>query len=76
MSAINKSVVEGSPEEVLSALKAPVAGIRSITDECADTYQEKLRTARAEKGEKCKCSHQCMYQPAYVYHLCVCVLMR
>jgi hypothetical protein len=52
VSAINKSVVEGSPEEVLSALKAPVAGIRSITDECADTYQEKLRTARAEKGEK------------------------
>ena len=54
VSDINKTVVEGTPEELLVALKSPVASIRSITDECAVTYQEKLREARDNKAEKCE----------------------
>ena len=56
VSDINKTVVEGTPEELLVALKSPVASIRSITDECAVTYQEKLREARDNKAEKCEYS--------------------
>ena len=56
VSDINKTVVEGTPEELLVALKTPVAGIRSITDECAVTYQEKLKGAREDKARKCECS--------------------
>ena len=53
---INKAIVEGASEAVLEALKSPVVAIRSITDACADTYQEKLKVARAGKEEKCKCT--------------------
>jgi len=51
VSAINAAVDGGDPESTLEALKAPPASIRSITEECAQTYQEKLLQARQEKME-------------------------
>ena len=51
VSAINAAVDGGDPESTLDALKAPQASIRSITEECAQTYQEKLLQARQEKVE-------------------------
>lgn len=50
--AINAALVEGGAEEVLAALKEPMLNIRSITDECAATYQSKLVEATEEKAKK------------------------
>ena len=50
--AINAALVEGGAEEVLAALKEPMLGIRSITDECASTYQTKLLEATGEKAQR------------------------
>lgn len=50
--AINAALVEGGAEEVLAALKEPMLNIRSITDECASTYQTKLLEATEEKVQK------------------------
>jgi len=50
--AINSALLEGAPEDVLAALKEPMLAIRSITDECAATYQAKLMEARGEKAQK------------------------
>ena len=49
---INALLVEGGAEEVLAALKEPMLTIRSITDECASTYQTKLLEATEEKAQK------------------------
>ena len=49
--AINSSVEGGNPKQALLALKGYAACIRSITDECAETYVEKLAAARQEKVE-------------------------
>ena len=51
VSAINAAVDGGDPESTLETLKAPPASIRSITEECAESYQEKLLQARQEKME-------------------------
>lgn len=50
--AINASLTEGGTVEVLAALKEPMLTIRSITDECASTYQTKLLEATEEKAQK------------------------
>ena len=50
--AINAALVEGGAEEVLAVLKEPMLTIRSITDECAATYQTKLLEATEEKAQK------------------------
>ena len=47
--SINSAVASGDPSATLEALKTPTAGIRSITEECAETYVEKLAAARQEK---------------------------
>lgn len=49
ISAINSAVVASDATSSLTALKAGPAGIHSITDECADSYVEKLAAARQEK---------------------------
>lgn len=49
VSAINKAVVEAGPGEVLAVLKSPAPAVRSLTDECAESYQSKLREAVEEK---------------------------
>ena len=48
--SINESLLAGDAAATLVALKAPAVGIRSITDSCADTYQEKLSEARQKKA--------------------------
>jgi len=50
--AINSALLEGGAEDVLAALKEPLIAIRSITDECATTYQAKLVEATEEKAQK------------------------
>ena len=50
--AVNASLVEGGPENVLTALKEPMLTIHSINDECASTYQNKLLETTEEKAEK------------------------
>ena len=50
--AINSTLLEGGAEDVLAALKEPMIAIRSITDECAATYQAKLVEAMEEKAQK------------------------
>ena len=50
--AINAALVEGGADEVLAVLKEPMLTIRSITDECASTYQTKLLEATEEKAQK------------------------
>lgn len=47
--AINSAVESGNAPTTLEALKSPAAGLRSITDECADTYHLKLTESQAEK---------------------------
>ena len=44
----------GDAAATLVALKAAPVGIRSITDNCAETYQEKLSEARQKKVESGK----------------------
>lgn len=55
ISAINGAVTQGDPSTVMEALKAAPAGIRSITEECAETYVEKLAAARQEKIDTGMC---------------------
>lgn len=53
--SINESISGGDASATLTSLKASSVGIRSITDDCAATYQEKLAEAKklkAESGEK------------------------
>ena len=49
VSAINKAVVEAGPGELLVVLKSPAPALRSLTDECAESYQSKLGEAVEEK---------------------------
>ena len=49
VSTINKAVVGASSGELLVALKSPAPALRSLTDECAESYQSKLREAVEEK---------------------------
>ena len=61
--AINAALVEGGAEQVLATLKEPMLAIRSITDECAATYQTKLLEAteeKAQKGNSFMCVLMCM----------------
>ena len=48
---INESLLAGEAAATLVSLKAAPVGIRSITDDCAATYQEKLSEARQQKAE-------------------------
>ena len=52
VAAINKAAVEAGSGELLEALKASATALRSLTDDCADSYQEKLREARDEKAAR------------------------
>ncbi len=61
---INSTVETGNPKATLLALKGYAACIRSITDDCAETYVEKLTEARKEKAEFGECVCVCV---------CVCV---
>lgn len=49
ISAINGAVVGCDPVVTMATLNAPAAAIRSITDECAAAYNEKLAAARQDK---------------------------
>lgn len=46
---INDNLDTSDSATTLGSLKAPELALRSITDECADTYQEKLAAARNDK---------------------------
>ena len=64
--AINSTVETGDPKATLMALKSYAACVRSITDDCAETYVEKLAAARQEKVESGE--FPSMYIPAlYLY---------
>ena len=52
--SINECISGGEAAATLSALKAAPVGIRSIHDECAATYQEKLAEARQKKADSGK----------------------
>ena len=47
--AINTAVVSGDSLAILRSLTVSSAGVRSITDECAQTYLEKLAAAKQHK---------------------------
>lgn len=49
IAAINSAVASGNPAATMMALKTSAAGIRSLTEECADAYTEKLEAARQDK---------------------------
>ncbi len=49
INAINVGVSSGDSSSTLRALQSPSAGIRSITDECAEAYHQKLEAARQNK---------------------------
>lgn len=53
--AINKAVESDDSSATVTALKASSAGIRSITDECAQAYTEKLAAARQLKVDSGTC---------------------
>ena len=55
--SINESISGGDAAATLSSLKSAPVGIRSITDDCAATYQEKLAEAKQQKAESGKISH-------------------
>ena len=46
---INDNLATSDVATTLGSLKAPELALRSITDECADTYHEKLAAARNDK---------------------------
>lgn len=52
MSSINRALENDDPASTLEAIKEPTISIRSITDNCTESYHEKLRAARQEKVEK------------------------
>lgn len=57
------SVVEEQDggSDILTALKDPSLAMRSVTDECADTYREKLAVAKTTKQEQLgKCVTECV----------------
>ena len=54
MCSINAAVMGDDEATTLASLKAASVGIRSITDDCAATYQEKLSEAREKKAESGK----------------------
>lgn len=39
---INREVAEGDSQTTLQALQSPLAGLRGVLSECADTYQTQL----------------------------------
>ncbi|CDQ62727.1 unnamed protein product [Oncorhynchus mykiss] len=39
---INREVAEGDSQTTLHALQSPLAGLRGVLSECADTYQTQL----------------------------------
>lgn len=47
--AINASLATADSMATLQSLKNPSAGIRSITDDCAEAYLEKLVAAKQYK---------------------------
>lgn len=49
VASINSKVESGDVAAVLEALKAAVANVRSISDECAEAYCKKLAEAKAKK---------------------------
>ena len=49
--SINESISGGDATATLASLKSAPVGIRSITDNCAATYQEKLTEAKQQKAE-------------------------
>ena len=74
VSAINRAVESSDPAATLEAIKAPTVSIRSITDECTETYLERLREARQEKvdsGEgpqRVTCDCMCMCVLVHVFY--------
>ena len=52
--SINECISGDDAAATLSCLKATPVGIRSITEECAATYQEKLAEAWQKKAESGK----------------------
>lgn len=68
ISAINSAVTLDDPSATMEALKGPPAEIRSITDECVETYVEKLAAARQEKVDTGRGG--CTYQGRSVGWVC------
>ena len=58
IAAINSAAASGDQGATMTALQTPAAGIRSLTEECAQAYTEKLAAARQEKvdsaGGECR----------------------
>ena len=92
MCSINESISGGDAAATLSSLKSAPVGIRSITDDCAATYQEKLAEAKQQKLESserdytmkslCVVCRACMYLSnvcktlSMVHESCTIVLAR
>lgn len=54
ISAINSAAASGDTAATMAALKAPAASVRSVTEECAESYTEKLAAARQHKVDSGK----------------------
>lgn len=70
--SINESISGGDAAATLSSLKSASVGIRSITDDCAATYQEKLAEAKQQKTES---GERLSYGESFVL-FCFCHTLR
>ena len=62
--AINETVDKGDSGDLLIALKSRSVALRSVTPECAQTYQFELKTAKDKKDDPSKSHsfHLCLYR--------------
>lgn len=71
IAAINSSAASGDPAATLTALKMPAAGIRSLSEDCAGSYTEKLAAARQDKVDSGKsmvgCIGKCCTEQELIY---------
>ena len=49
--AINETVETGDSSDLMVRLKSKAVGLRSVTPECATSYQEQLKIAKAKKHD-------------------------
>ncbi|KAK6313278.1 hypothetical protein J4Q44_G00166250 [Coregonus suidteri] len=72
---INREVAEGDSQTTLQALQSPLAGLRGVLSECADTYQtqlaqcQDLNTTTAGSSESVWVKHRIKDSYDYYYNL-------
>uniref|UniRef100_A0A8C7WI18 IQ motif containing GTPase activating protein 2 n=1 Tax=Oncorhynchus mykiss TaxID=8022 RepID=A0A8C7WI18_ONCMY len=66
---INREVAEGDSQTTLHALQSPLAGLRGVLSECADTYQTQLAQLVSDVHECVWVKHRIKDSYDYYYNL-------